>query len=137
MSNFSSHQNEKQASSNLARVVPVQRRLSPKVDLGLKGLTLAAIVTLIAGSLYLNFRPKKQKDDTTDTTQSTNATQPTSTDLTNPPRAIARRKERFLDRDFPVDVSGEPTPSLVQSVADYVDTNTGSLEDGSFLDNTR
>ena len=111
MFNSFSGKNEKRATStsNPEHATPVEGgRLGNKLDLGLKGLVLTGVVALIAGSLYLNLRPKKQKDDTTDTIQSTNATQPASTGQTNPPRAIARRKERFLDRDLPVDVSGEP-----------------------------
>ena len=109
MFNSFSGKNGKQATSNPEPAAPVEGgRLGTKLDLGLKGLVLTGVVTLIAGGLYLNFRPKKEKDDTTDTTQSTNATQPTSTGQTNPSRAIARRKERFPSRGLPVDVSGEP-----------------------------
>ena len=111
MFNSFSGKNEKRATStsNPEPAAPVEGgRPGTKLDLGLKGLVLTGVVALIAGGLYLDFRPKRQKDDTTDTTQSTNATQPTSTGQANPPRAVARRKERFLGRGLPVDVSGEP-----------------------------
>jgi hypothetical protein len=105
--NISSGKSEERGSSHL-ELVERELDTTHKAYWGFKGYIVAA---LVAYGIYAGVSMNKNNNraDKTDTTQSTtgDATQPTSTGQTNPPRAIARRKERPLGRGLPVDISGE------------------------------